>query len=241
MPPKKKVEETTERPKSQADNDFQSISAEVTSLRERIKQYAEKLEVNARTTQEAKKIEETMAPLEETKRRGPIKLRRVVAGDQEDIQGMPKSLKELHAETAEIASRILIEILKSPKTKSESDRLEKGTIGEDTGDLLCPPGICPDIFSTMIAIRHQRLVAESQLEVLRDQLLPLKEHLEAERISGTCRSGLKRMERMLDSKLEEQKEAHKRVQQEDDDWNRARQEQEWQNQVRAQAEGAKKK
>ena len=241
MPPKKKANDTEERPKTQTDIDAQSLKAEIIDSREKIIQYTERLEDNMKKTQEAKKLEEHMSPLEEIKRKGPIKLRRAVTGDSEDSQGCSKALRELHVEAAETIIRVLLEIIKSPKTKQESDLLEKGGFDDDSTDLQCPPGICSEMFSKAISIRHQRLVAEDQLDTFRSQLVPLKEHLEAEKSSGTCRSALKRMERTLEAKLEEQKEVQKKLQQEEDDWNRARQEQEWQNQVRAQTDGGKKK
>ncbi|KAJ9461864.1 hypothetical protein DIPPA_22621 [Diplonema papillatum] len=116
-------------------------------------------------------------------------------------------------------------------------RLE-GDGGAASDEFKLPLGVSSDVFARVLELRQARLAYEDEAESLKGQIDVLRGELAAEKAEGVGKALIKRLEKILHARREEEKEALRRVAAEDAQFQKALEEELWQKHVRAQAEDA---
>eukprot|EP01059_Diplonema_ambulator_P003030 TRINITY_DN12679_c1_g3_i1.p1 TRINITY_DN12679_c1_g3~~TRINITY_DN12679_c1_g3_i1.p1 ORF type:complete len:256 (+),score=112.60 TRINITY_DN12679_c1_g3_i1:38-769(+) len=224
------------RPKSQSDSELERAQEEVKSVEGKLAEIIKRVEENTAKAAKIKKLEEQLVPLEENRKKVTSRFKRVLSERPESagsnhtpapIISGSKDYKDLVATTSETVMRILSATFKQPP--------------EPPDDFKCPLGLSQDIFFKVLELRQQRITRDEEIDAIKETITPLREEVLKGKQDGVGKALIKRTEKVLQARREEEKEAQKKVDKEDEEWNKAKEEEEWQKQLRAQVEDSSKK
>eukprot|EP01064_Diplonema_japonicum_P010598 TRINITY_DN17838_c0_g1_i1.p1 TRINITY_DN17838_c0_g1~~TRINITY_DN17838_c0_g1_i1.p1 ORF type:complete len:249 (+),score=65.14 TRINITY_DN17838_c0_g1_i1:611-1357(+) len=244
MPPKKKdelVKDETTRPRSQADADLEAAKEETRALEVKLEELCKRVEDCALKASKIRKLEEQLTPLEDSRKKVSARFKKILSDRPESANssgGLPhtpdsREYRELLGNASEVIMKILTSAFKHNRAASEDDNTAP--------ELKCPLGISPETHNKVLELRLQRIGLEEEIESIKEIMMPLKEQIMKEKAEGIGKPLIKRTEKVLQARKEEEREALKRVTQEDDEWHKAKEEEEWQRQLRAQVEDSAKK
>ena len=221
------------RPRSQADTDLEHAQEELRSSEGKLAELTRRYEENTQRLLQVRRLEEQAAPLEDNKRKIIARFKRVLheggtpaPADSCGNAVSQRALKDLLAETAEVLLRILSDTFRAAGGKSA-----------DEEEFKCPLGLSQDTFAKVLDLRASRLLNDEELDVLKQQLSGIRDEVNKAKAEGIGKPLIRRTEKLVHSRKEEERVLAHKVQQEDDEWNKAKEEEEWQKQLRAQVEG----